>query len=399
MKTYLRLFGVALLLTVASCSRSESQFAEIVAAAAERVTPNVEEAVGLTFRTPPDIQIRTREQVTTYLAHKLDVDLSAERVAGIEAAYAMFGLVEEDIDLRALLLPLYSEQVVGFFDPDSNALYMIDGTDEVQVALILAHELVHALQAQYTALDSILTLDENDVAVAAQATMEGQATLAMIPAMIPGQDINMIPGFWETYRAQIRAGQEQMPEFMAAPRIIQETLIFPYLEGAIFNGWFQQNYPDTVPYGRRLPVSTEQILHPAKYREGDTPVRMRFEESQALIYQNGLGEFEMRIMLQELAGSISVGTTGALGWDGDQFGVFVDGENKALVWWTVWDNDGLADRFVEILESVWAERQKPGRRFEVLRGTIAGQGAVRLVDAHEGWGGWSAVPSVSAIAN
>ena len=394
-----RSITVALLLTVVACSRGESQFEAIVAAAAERVTPNVEQAIGLTFRTPPDIQIRTREQVTAYLERKFETDLPAERVAGIETAYAMFGLIPEDMDLRALLLPLYSEQVVGFFDPDSNALYMIDGTDKVQVALILAHELVHALQAQYTALDSILTMEENDVVMAAQATMEGQATLAMIPAMIPGQDINMIPDFWEIYREQIRAGQEQMPVFNTVPRIVQETLIFPYLDGAIFSNWFQQNYPDTVPYGPRLPVSTEQILHPAKYREADLPVRLRFEDTAALMYQNGLGEFETRIMLQELTGSMSVGTAGALGWDGDQYGVFVDGDDKALVWWTVWDNERLADRFEELLASAWTKRARPGRRFEVARGTLAGQAAVRLIDAPGSWSGWSDPPAVSAIGN
>ncbi len=140
--------AVAFLLSVASCNRGESQFDAIVAAAAERVVPNVEQAVGLTFRTPPDIQIRTREQVTAYLERKFETDLPPERVAGIEAAYGMFGLIPEGMDLRALLLPLYSEQVVGFFDPDSNSLYMIDGTYELQVALIIAHELVLALQAQ-----------------------------------------------------------------------------------------------------------------------------------------------------------------------------------------------------------------------------------------------------------
>lgn len=390
---------VLLLLSVAACSRGESQFDAIVAAAAERVVPRVEQAVGLTFRTPPDIQIRTREQVTAYLERKFETDLPPERVAGIEAAYAMFGLIPDSMDLRALLLPLYSEQVVGFFDPDSNALYMIDGTDELQVALILAHELVHALQAQYTALDSILSIEENDVVVAAQATMEGQATLAMISAMIPGQDINMIPDFWETYRAQIRAGQEQMPVFNTAPKIVQETLIFPYLEGAIFNNWFKQNYPDTVPYGPRLPVSTEQILHPYKYREADLPVRLRFEDGAALMYQNGLGELETRIMLQELTGSMSVGTAGALGWDGDQYGVFVEGDDHALVWWTVWDNERLADRFEELLASEWTHREAPGRRFEVDHGTLAGQAAVRLIDAPESWSGWSDPPAVSVIEN
>ncbi len=396
----IRVMALMLALTTPGCSRAEQRFEAVVDAAAERVIPNVERAVGLTFKTPPDIQIRTREQLVTYLQTKIETDLPSERVKGIEAAYRLFGLIPEDLDLREMLLPLYSEQVVGFFDPDSNALYLIEGTDEVQVGLILAHELVHALQAQYTPLDSLLTPEgANDVVIAAQAMIEGQATLASIHALLPNQDLDAIPDFWETYREQVRQGQEQMPVFNTAPAIIQETLIFPYLQGAIFNHWFVKNFPDTVPYGPRLPVSTEQILHPTKYREGDRPLSLAFDDTDALVYQDGLGEFEMRILLRELSGSISVGTAGALGWDGDQYAVVEDGEDHVLVWWTVWDNEPLADRFRDLVEAEWSKRVRIGRRLQVERATMAGQGAVRLIDAPEGWSGWSNPPRVIVATN
>ena len=60
--------------------------------------------------------------------------------------------------------------------------------------------------------------------------------------------------------------------FAAAPLVIREGLVFPYLAGADFVRWFMEDYPDTVPYGDRLPASTEHILHPERYREGDMPI-------------------------------------------------------------------------------------------------------------------------------
>ena len=55
-----------------------------------------------------------------------------------------------------------------------------------------------------------------------------------------------------------------MPVFAAAPLVIREGLVFPYLAGADFVRWFMEDYPDTVPYGDRLPASTEHILHPER---------------------------------------------------------------------------------------------------------------------------------------
>ncbi len=375
--------------------RGEAQFPELVRTTADRVIPSVERAVGLSFREPPNIQIRTREQVRDYLIRKVDNELPTERLEGIQSAYRLFGLMPEDLDLRSLLIPLLEEQVVGFFDPDSGALYIPEGTPQVQLSLILVHELVHALQAQYVALDSILTPEgANDAVVAAQATMEGQATLAMVTTLIPSGNVDEVPGFWESYRTTVEQQQTQMPVFRDAPVIVRETLIFPYLQGAIFAHWFAKTYPDTVPYGPRMPVSTEQILHTERYRQRDVPIWLTFPPRDDIVYQDGLGEFEMRILLQELSGSASVGANGALGWDGDQYAVFASPSGQALVWWTVWDNDRLADRFVDLIDRLWEKRARPGRRVEVLRSTIAGQGAVRLIDAPDGWAGWRAVPEV-----
>ena len=75
---------------------------------------------------------------------------------GLETAYRLFGLLPDTLQLRALLLDLYAEQVAGYYDPDSATLFGVGRRRREQLRLVLAHEMVHALQGQYIPLDSIL---------------------------------------------------------------------------------------------------------------------------------------------------------------------------------------------------------------------------------------------------
>ncbi len=391
-----RLGLVALALSSLGCGEARTLRSDppIESTTAELV-PAVERAVGLRFKHPPGIAARSREQVRSYLRHKLDTDLPPDELRGITLAYRLFGLIPDTLDLRALLLALYTEQVVGYYDPDSSMLYVVEGTDPAQARLVLAHELVHALQGQYLNLDSLLNQPhQNDRRMAAQAVMEGQATLASLTVLMPEQRYDSMPDFWRRFRRSVREQQSHMPVFGSAPLIVREDLIFPYLAGADFVRWFQRAHPDTVPYGRRLPQSTEQVLHPDRYREDDEPVSLAFRSGPDVVYQDGLGEFETRVLLTELSGNESVGVAGALGWAGDRYAVLATGTDHALVWWTVWDTEGAGHRFAQLLEREWSRRERAGRRALVTSGTMGLRSAVQLVDAPPGWDGWRKVPEV-----
>ena len=81
------------------------------------------------------------------------------------------------------MLDLYTEQIVGFYDPATKMLYVVDGAKPDQLGFVIEHELVHALQDQYTNLDSLLHIKgDDDRVLAAQSVMEGQATLVPIQA-------------------------------------------------------------------------------------------------------------------------------------------------------------------------------------------------------------------------
>ncbi len=383
---------------VAACGgRPEPRDDEEIRAMAVELLPAVERAVGLPFKHEPAIAVRTPEQVTAYLVAKLDEEYGGGEFERAAAAYRLFGLIPDTLDLRALLLSLYTEQIVGFYDPDSTTLYVVQGSLPTNVRLTLAHELVHALQGQYVLLDSLLSLKyQNDRQLAVQAVMEGQATLASLRALMPDQDFDNLPELWRDYRNAVRRQQEQMPVFGSAPRIIRESLIFPYLAGADFVRWFDQQYADTVPFGPRLPTSTEQILHPDRYRAGDPPTPLAVGAVAPAVgppvYEDNLGEFEIRVLLTELSGSETIGSAGARDWAGDRYAVFeADDGAQALVWWTVWDTPSAATRFRTLLAREWTGRE-PGRRHAVDAVEIGGLAGVRLVDAPAGWPGWDALP-------
>src|SRR5207237_1265179 len=163
-------------------------------AGVQQMIPAVERATRLRFRQRPVVLRRSRAQVRDYVIHKSDDDLPPAELEGAQAAYRLFGLIPDSLDLRRTMIDLLTEQVAGYFDPDSNALYIPTDIDPSQARLVISHELVHALQHQYLNLDSLVELKrQNDRRSAAQAIHEGQATLAQILVLMPEQKIDSLP--------------------------------------------------------------------------------------------------------------------------------------------------------------------------------------------------------------
>jgi len=366
--------------------------------------PAIERIVGLKFKRTPAVAQRTREQVRDYIVHKLDSDLPPVEFASAETAYKLFGLIPDSLSLRARLVALLNEQVAGYYDPDSATLFIPAGVvDSFALRTTVAHELVHALQHQYANLDSLIQQRRaNDRRTAAQAVLEGQATLVQILVMMPERTLETVPDFQDS-RSAVRKQQATMKEFAGAPMWLRETLVFPYLAGADFVKWFDTTHPGREPYGAAMPVSTEQILHPARYAAGDRPVELAFSGPAAgsVRYQDDLGEFESGLLLSQLlADTVELhAAADAVGWGGDRYEVLtVPTGGDALVWYSVWDNAAAADRWARDLERGWASRARAGRRSSVTRLDVAGHPAVRLVDAPAAWPGWQALPRVRVVA-
>ncbi|HET7790000.1 MAG TPA: DUF6782 family putative metallopeptidase [Gemmatimonadales bacterium] len=403
--TLLVALGTALALQKSCRARAETvRTRAALAQEVKEIAPSVERLTGLRFKRPPVVVRRDRDQVRDYLLHKFEEDLPEGEREGAQAAYRLFGLLPDTVDLRTALLDVLSEQVAGYFDPDSNELFLPTDLDPSVERTTIAHELVHALQHQYTNLDSIVRQKQaNDRRTAAQSVLEGQAVLVQTQVAMPEKTLAEYPSFWDT-KGTILGLQAQMPEFSRAPLWLRESLIFPYLAGADFVRWFDTRYPGKHPFGALMPTSTEQILDPARYAARDAPVTLAFERGgpDTVRYEDDLGEFEGGLLVDELLGdtvsSPAAGDVGpaqtAAGWAGDRYQVLGAAAN-ALVWYSVWDTPAARDAFQRKLERAWSKRSAPGRRSSITPLTVNGRPALRLVDAPRDWKGWSRLPQVS----
>jgi hypothetical protein len=385
--------GFAALLTACRGAPPAQRQDEVLARLVDSLRPPVERAAGLTFRTIPKSATRSREQVRSYLVAMMRRQLPAYKLHALETSYALFGLLPDTLDLEGLLLNVLSEQVVGFYDPDSTTLFGVRGGDRGQLAIVVAHELVHALQDDYLPLDSILAeKDDNDRSTAAQAILEGQATFVSLKTLAPGQDMG---GVMEVLRETMRQQQGSMPEFANAPLLLREGLVFPYVDGAGFMLWWERSgFADTMPYGTRMPQSTEQILYPDRYARGDAPVPVRFtDRAEGVLAEDDLGELEIHILATQLAGRDEVSEGLPLGWGGDRYRVYQTPAGPALVWYLVFDDARSADRFLAGTGRLLAAQTRPRYHGEVTGLTIDGRPGMRYVFAPGSWTGWGKLPA------
>ena len=395
--TYLRGALAALLLSI-GC-RGEPARAQRDAAMSRLVDslkPGVERAAGFRFKQTPRSALRSREQVRAYLIAKLHQELPPARMHGIETAYRLLTLLPDTLALEPLLVDLYSEQVAGYYDPDSTMLFGVTGADPLQLRLVLAHEMVHALQGQYLPLDSILhDIRSNDRLTAAQAVLEGQATLVSIRVLSPNVDVTAQPEFWEAYGNRWPISRKPCRSSPMRRSLVRETLLFPYLDGAQFMQWWGTTpLRDSLPFGRPHAGIDRADSHAGPLRQKrDQPLALRFVSGPARVYEDGLGELEIRVLDAQLRGDVAVPHDMApIGWGGDLYGLYDTPQGPALVWYVVWDDAASADRFVQGTGRRLRARSRPGYRIELERVEVDGPPASRFVTAPVAWTGWQELP-------
>lgn len=362
----------------------------------DSLIPGVERAAGLTFKERPTAAVRTKDQVRTFLLAKLAEELPPERLEGLTAAYQLLGLLPDTLDLGAMFVDLYTEQIAGFYEPDSSTLYAVGGASPLALRGILSHELVHALQHQYVALDSILDDRGNaDRLAAAQAVLEGQATLVMVLTLSPDPNVLGNEQTWSLLRSQLTGPAEGLEVFNSAPTVIRSGLVFPYLEGASFMRWFMLQHPGQQPFGSLMPQSTEQILHPDRLTHDDAPIALRFEgDSSGVIFEDTFGEYEMLVLRSVLAGISAIPTEVPLDWGGDRMRVYRSPDGPALVWYSVWDTPTGATNFADRVAAGLLKLTREGYRTTITELPVGPRPGVQVVIAPDQWTGWSELPTV-----
>lgn len=317
----------------------------------------------------------TEDELREHLTESVD-DEYQEAMDVNETILTLLGVIEPDLDLGELMIDLRSEQVAGFYDSDEEAYYVVE--DEEQTAydqMTLAHEYVHALQDQHFDLDALQEATEStDEEWALEALVEGDAVLAMLS--YAEENIS----FFDQLESASRAAGYEGAVFESSPVFIQETELFSYIEGHDFvlslyetGGWEAVNEAYENP-----PRSTEQILHPERYREGDEPQEVALPDLAAELGEGWeeldndvLGEFGLRLVLAEYMGPVAAAQA-AEGWGGDRYVLLQRGEDGShiLAMQAYWDDQDESNEFWALYEVYMRHRVDYTEDVEQLVGEV-----------------------------
>lgn len=310
--------------------------------------------------------LMTPAEFAEWLPAEFEEEYPADEAAADQLEWELLGLIRPDQNLYELQLALYTEQVAGFYDSETEEIVIVGDHDAAapMVIVTLAHEYVHALQDRAFDLDALEeSVEGNQDALAALlALVEGDATVA------------------EVQYAMRQLSREQLAELGSyapppnnalsrSPPALQAVLFFPYLSGHAFvtalldGGWRAVD----AAYAR-LPASTEQILHPAKYAAGEAPLDVdlpsmigQLPPGWSEVRRDVFGEFMLSVFLA--SGNIpTVATNAAAGWGGDAYALYRNEQGHGLLTMKFrWDSKEDLDEFWTALVALFlADGLGPG---------------------------------------
>lgn len=370
---------------------------------ADRIMKDVAEIRGLKFKNSISVEYQSIKDFDSYMEEELKEQMPELRQQSIGKVVKKLGLYRgpEIKDMFGTMKKVMESQAAAYYDPKTKAFYVLMGdADELMLGTIFAHELYHGLQDQYFDLDKFMvskakTLNDDEL-MARQAVVEGEATYIMTlwamkkatgmppdrellrPAveMQAHMDIAMMMDSLKSnpVAREMMKGMEGSIEAMNdIPPFLIETLMGAYTKGMKFVYDVQaQGWDKVAELFKNPPVSTEQILYPQKWLDGEKPFRFEwpaFEDERALkdwklLDANTIGELQWRVIFSEF-GMKTAGVEAAAGWDGDRYAVLQKGEDLLLLLTTSWDTEADAKEFAkaykDLLEIKYANERTPTR--------------------------------------
>lgn len=301
-----------------------------------------------------EVSYLDRDDLQDLLEEDLMDEVTPAEIDAEEEALKAIDLIPENLDLLAAMEELLTDQVVGFYDDETKELALISEEAELDVMneVTLSHEVTHALQDQHFNLGAFYPLEGEataDANLARLALVEGDASLVMT------EYIEEELSLGDLFSLGLTAGGESLSTG-SMPAYLEEALAFPYLDGESFAAYLKQEGGWALVDGAYTypPLSTEHILHPQKYLDGEQPVPVAIPDLLPVVgpawesvYDESFGEFDV---LQLLSDGIGYGDAAdaAEGWGGGRYHYYErsDGAMMAVILLS-WDDKGEADEFVD----------------------------------------------------
>lgn len=321
----------------------------------------------LPIKKPVPCRVHNKDQVAKYLKDTIATKLPAEKLDMEEYVYKALGFLPAAFDYKKGILDLYLSQLGGYYDPDRKHFIMAAWLPEIMQTTIAVHEMTHALQDQYFNLQGFVdaNIENSDLLMSRSALVEGDATAVMLdyarllagqPPLAQEKDVN-------SFIMQNVLGIAMMANASGVPQSMQSLLVFPYTSGLRFAHVLLQKggYPEIDKAFKKVPRSTEEVLHPEKYftdkadykefSDADFAAEQR-ATGNPVVYRDTLGEFAISALLGMYATDKSTAAQAAAGWGGDRVVVLrsADKSKRTIVWKIAWDTERDRDEFVTLFK-------------------------------------------------
>ena len=311
--------------------------------------------VGKVMRLPVpariDLKVVSRDEARAALLEVLRRDYPGDLLERLSESLAAVGLVAPGTDLRTEAQSLYGGNVSGFYDPHQRRLYLLADQPLAAQALVVAHELAHAVQDEAVRLDaaSRKVRASEDAQLALAAAIEGQAQQVASLVLAgegggsgdEGIDLGSFLTEAAAASAAMAAGQASVPW-------LGLQMSFPYASGAgLVAAVRTPDDPAATSLLRRLPRSTAQVLDPALYRADERPKEARLDlasriPGSAAVYATTLGAANLNLF-----GDLHGGGELGRGWRGDRLETARQGTQLFAVWAVGYASPDGAERLVK----------------------------------------------------
>jgi hypothetical protein len=310
------------------------------------------------------VSFLSREEAAAQFERLFYEEYPPERLATLYLFYRALDLAEPGLDLGTLYLDYLKSVIAGYYDPDNESMTIILPADRLGDALPLSqeltyiHEYIHALQDQHFDLSALMEAnssnDNPDGWLALSALVEGDATYMtmLLLRLLLTDDYETIP------RELSSEAETPAPPPDDLPHILLSEIDFIYWEGQRFvesiieaRGWEGVNRA----FRTNPPQTSEQILHPDRYLQGQGSIRIEIPNLASSIgegwqigFEGTAGEF---YLLKHLETQVDAphSVRYANGWGGDMLRIYMDEEHDETMWiWhQVWDRPNDAEQFFD----------------------------------------------------
>lgn len=319
-----------MLASIASAQPKPDGLAKLLART-DAVAKEVSKIRGLALKRKIPNEVVDKDELRKRLVTMAGEEKTKAETAAEALGLARWGLIPRATNYEALLLDLLTEQIAGYYDPDTKKLTISAsaGDDPTWAELVLAHEIDHGLQDQAFDLKKFEDVPdgEDDAGAARRALVEGDGIALMLEVMLSR---NGVPVPWSNPQMtdaieKAMAVPGNGDSLDKAPVAIREALIFPYRAGFTFVAALRRRQPWSAVDAafRKPPASTEQVMHPERYLANDEPIGVAIDTLSSLkdyrvAHRTVWGELGFQLFLRSHGVDPASATEAAAGWGGDR---------------------------------------------------------------------------------